>query len=519
MPEFPGATARRPLTRRQLLGGVGGLGLGVALTGCSVSTSSASGKSQVPSAAINIPDSGAKLPTAATTVKFLNGGPGPKTYFFQSFLDAYKKKHPNITVQYDELSNDKIAEVLPLQLRNGDVADLFFIINVPISQLVADGKLAPLDDVIPNFTEWRKQFPFGMLTPGVQVFGGKTYAITPSSDRRSTLLLYNTKYLQAAGYDPASTPMTYDTFRAAAKKVTQQGKGSYYGLILPGVFQGVVLDLAQLAGARIGLDGIDWTTGQYIYHDDAVIAIIELLKAMKADGSIFPGFAALKDEESRARMAQGAAGMTLSGPWNFPVWKDQNPGFAYGVARHPTPSGTAAAIGYIVGGSNQFAVYAGASAEHKAIAGDMLYYLGTENGQLAWNKLTGAADPAWSPQAMKDILAGNEIDAPNRAALKLFDQTVRLLPSPLVRNPDNEKVQQALVAAKPNLGQVVQGILTGQLSDAKSALKSLSDKSEQALDNAIAKARGQGAQVSRDDWKFPNWEPTKDYADTDYKAL
>lgn len=48
-------------------------------------------------------------------------------------------------------------------------------------------------------------------------------------------------------------------------------------------------------------------------------------------------------------MAQGAAGMLLSGPWNFPVWKAQNPTFKSGVSRLPGPA--AGFINYPVGGS------------------------------------------------------------------------------------------------------------------------------------------------------------------------
>jgi multiple sugar transport system substrate-binding protein len=284
---------------------------------------------------------------------------------------------------------------------------------------------------------------------------------------------------------------------------------------------GVVFDLAQLAGVHVADvrgDGIDWTTGQFNFHADGMVELMELLLAVKADGSLFPGWASLKDEQSRAQMAAGVAGMTFSGPWNFPVWKDQNPGFKYGVARLPVPAGVQnPSVPYAVGGSNQFAVHAGATAESKAIAGDILYNLGTASGQRAWNRLTGAADPAWSEDALKDIVNSGVIDEPNKTALRIFDQTVRLAPSPLIRNPQTEKVELALVAAKPNLGQVVQGILTGQLPDPAKALRALSDRSEKALDDAIAKARSQGAQVSRDDWRFPNWDPTKDYGESDYK--
>lgn len=36
---------------------------------------------------------------------------------------------------------------------------------------------------------------------------------------------------------------------------------------------------------------------------------------------------------------------------------------------------------------------------------------------------------------------------------------------------------------------------------------------------AISAAQDKGAQVLRDDWVFPNWDPTRDYTTQDYAAL
>ena len=38
-------------------------------------------------------------------------------------------------------------------------------------------------------------------------------------------------------------------------------------------------------------------------------------------------------------------------------------------------------------------------------------------------------------------------------------------------------------------------------------------------ERAIKAARAKGANVSRDDFVFPNWDPTRDYANEDYAAL
>src|SRR6185312_12976653 len=88
------------------------------------------------------------------------------------------------------------------------------------------------------------------------IFNGKTYAMQTTSPKRTTLNLYNADYMQKAGYDPAGKPMTWSDFRAAAKKITEQGQGKYYGVIIGGSqassWSGFLNDLGALAGAAGG---------------------------------------------------------------------------------------------------------------------------------------------------------------------------------------------------------------------------------------------------------------------------
>jgi multiple sugar transport system substrate-binding protein len=82
-----------------------------------------------------------------------------------------------------------------------------------------------------------------------------------------------------------------------------------------------------------------------------------------------------------------------------------------------------------------------------------------------------------------------------------------------------QKVQLELRHVTPDHSETVQGIMTGQIQDAKQAMRDLKDRMDAELDRAIAAARQKGAQAARQDWVFPNWEPTKDYTEADYKAL
>lgn len=512
-------------SRRAVLGSAAAAVVGVAAAACRIDTSRTGPQTNVGGGSIAIPDSDAVLPTGDVTIRWLSGGPGGKSYFFRPLFPAYEKKHPNVTIEYDELPNDKIAEVLPLQLRNGQVDDVFQVIGIPVSELVESGKVAVLDDLIPNFEEWKETLPFSVLIPGSHTFEGKTYAIPTGSNKRTgQLLLFNTEYIERAEIDPTTDDFDWDDLRSAAKKVNEQGDGEYFGFITgsnpPGPIGGMVNGLAQLAGSVAGDDGIDWSTGEYRYHDDEHVAALELLLAIKDDGSLYPGALALTDQEARARMALGASGFILQGAWNFPVWRDQNPDFAYGVAKPPRPeAGMQTTLRYPVGGGNSYSVFAESSDEQKAVAGDLLGFIGTPEGQRAWASLVGSADPAWSQDAIRKVLDSDALAKNDRLAFQIYAELMRLAPSPVIRNPDAAAISLVIKPVIPDIGTITQGVLAGEVKDISKALTKLSDDSNQALDEAIDAARKQGAEISREDWVFPNWDPNRDYTIDDYDEL
>lgn len=507
-------------SRREFLKVVGAAGLGAGVFGCGVETESNPDSTSQPKADVTIPNSGAELPEGELEVRWMTQGPGSKSAFFETYLPAYEEMHPNITVGWDELGGDKIQEVLPLQLRNGNADTIFVVGPVPIAQMVKEKQIAPLDDLIPDFERWRESFPFNTLVAGQQIFDGKTYGIPSGSSRQvGTLLMYNAEYFKQADIDPTADDFDWDDLRAAAKAITKQGNGDYYGLIAgwtpPGPLQNIVTSLAQVGGASGG--GLNWKTGQYEYDADEFVEAVELLKALQADGSFFPGSTSLSDQEARARMPQGMAGMIFSGAWTFGGWRALDPDFEFGVAKQPLlPGRPRGPITYSVGGNNNHAVYAKASDEEKTVAGDLLYFMGTEEGQRLWAEVNGAADPAWSAKALDAVLQEKPAGDPDRTSAEYFDEILRLAPSPMVRNLDAAEVQLALEPVSPTLGDIVQGVLSGQIGDIKAALKDLTDDSNAALDDAIATARKAGAEVSRDDWVFPNWDPTRDYTKDQY---
>ena len=495
---------------------------GQATSGASVPATGAAGSAPAAvtapagAASIAIPTTGAKLPMDKVNFHWVDSG-DVKAFFWNAFFPAYQKAHPNITVQYDALPWNEIAKVVPLGVQNGNAPDVFQIpLGFTAGQAVSQGWVQPLDDIIPDFTNWKKGFPAGSFANGVTDFNGKTYQIPFTTNKRHDLLLYNVDYLKQAGVDPQAKRLTWDEFRAAAKKMTQQGAGKYYGVIIGGGeaarWENTVRVLAQTAGAA-GTNDQNWKTGQYTYTADEYIAAIELLLAMKADGSVFPGSLNLNGPQAREQMPQGSAAMIIEGPWNIPLWKKDSPAYAFDIAMQPVPnSGPAIPLTYA---PTRGWGYIYAKSRNVAVAGDIFHYLGTEAGQVQFQIFSGAGQTCIFPGANQQP----GLDPRTRRAFAMFEQTMRLGPDPGVRNPEIDKVNLEKKALTPNFGAVMQGIYTGQIADTKKAMKDLQDRSEAELDRAIKAAQAKGAKVTRDDWAFPNWDPMKDYTDADYAAL
>lgn len=498
----------------------GTVSVSATVAGVSTATRAASPAVGAPAASpavggITIPNTGAKLPTDRVTVRWTESSQFSKA-FLPSFFPAYQQAHPNITVQYDNLPDTELARVLQLAFQSGNTPDVFRLLPniIPEAQAVRQGLVAPLDDLVPNFAQWKAAFPPGSFTEGVNVFNGKTYTF-PMLGKFSWVLQYNRAYMQQAGYDPVAQPLTWEQFRAAAKKLTEQGQGKYYGLVIGGADIGrwapFVSYFGQLAGAPGG--EFNYKTGEYNYTSAPFQAAIELLLALKADGSIFPGSVSLNSDQARATMPQGGAAMILNETGIIPFWIKENPSFNFDVAALPVPnSGTPGPI--YVGPPGGF-WWVSAKSRYGAVAGDIFAYLGSQAGQTTWQTVGGGSIPVSFPKANQEA----ELDLRLRRAYGLFDAGMRIGPEPAVRNPDVSLVRQEQRALTPNFGTVVQGIFTGQISDSKRAMQDLQDRATRELERAIGAAQSKGAKVARSDFAFPNWDPSKDYTEADYAAL
>lgn len=476
---------------------------------------------------ITIPNSGVALPTEDITFRWIDSG-GLKALFYDEFHGAYQEAHPNITVQYDPLPWTEVNQIVPLGVQSGNAHDIFAMPqDVPSPQAVAEGWVAPLDDIVPNFEEWKARFPIGSFIDGEHVFDGLTYTFPQTSNKRYwTMTFYNSQYMEQAGYDPESERLTWDQYREAARRITEQGQGQHYGVIFgAGAHDRLstfVRNLGRMAGApaggSLGFEDIDWRTGEFQYTSDEYLAAIDLLLGLQADGSIFPGSMSLNDAEAWSLFPQGVAGMILEGPWVIPQWQTENPDFNFGLASQPVPNnGNPMPLTYEETGSNQLWVYA--ESPYKQIAGDMFSYIGSVEGQVAIVAATDGQLSAILPEALEIARESLQLDPYATEALALYDEQIRLGPMVTIRNPAASQVAFESRPLTPNLGQLVQGMLAGQISDVGAAMEDLQSRANAELERAIAAAQDGGVAVTRDDFVFANWDPNEEYTSDKYEEL
>ncbi|MEQ4203998.1 extracellular solute-binding protein [Actinopolymorpha sp. B9G3] len=495
--------------------GVAGTGIGAASCVDTSGTTSGTGgspDSQRPTGTIRIPDPAGTLPTGDVELRWMDSG-DMKARFFEDFFPVYEEKHKNISVRYEGTNWNQITEVVTLGVRNGTAPDVFQLpVQITMGMAVSNRWIGAYDDIVPDFSAVKERFPAGAFADGVTDFGGKTYALPLTGQQRiNTLLLFNADLARGLDVDLGTEVLTWQQFREVTKQITKQGAGRYYGTIFglaqPGGLSTPINAMCEMAGVHGGAEGVDLRTGKFNVTNPAVIEAIELILAIKSDGSAHPDSINLDAPGARARMPLGQAGIMMQGPWNIVPWQEENPEFRLGLNLPPQqdPNDIWPST-HGPGGSNNY-VYSSKS-KLTAVIGDIMAYLTTAAGQVQIGLRIGAADPPALPDAIHEL----DPDPLQRKALELGTKHTVLRPEPAARNPDVAKVYEAQVPATPTFSDTLVGLYTGQIKDGvEAAMRQMEDRLEKSLDDAIAKARSRGADVDRDDWVFSDWDPRKPY--------
>jgi len=423
------------------------------------------------------------------------------------------RKAGGMRVQYTFRNAEKMGQALQLAKQSNQLPDVHTNAGlvIPVPALIKAGWVAPLD--LGDAAMARLK---GHLVDGVHVFDGKVYSF-PNFNFRSyqAATWFNTRLVAKAGLDPDDPPRTYDEFRAAVRRVGRAGGDDTYGWVWnAGMTQRMedqVNNLAQAAGFE-GAGGTLYRTGEFAYHSEPYLTAIEFLVSMARDKLILPGSNTFDDQIARSKWVAGSAGYFIDGPWCPGVIRESFPEFSdsLGVGPILTPeAGTVRCYAPPLGGDFWLSPTA-ADRQQKAANRLLGDYFTTEEYYV---DLAG-----WMPQPPLDLSAVAKSNAyPSwKKLVGWMAEQVFLGPTPVVKNVQVNKVQAETNEIKPGLGDIVQGALTGDVTDVRKALKDLSDANSKERERALKTAQAQGAKVGLDDYAFPNWRPGKDYGTDQY---
>ena len=425
----------------------------------------------------------------------------------ESVFAAYNEANPNVSVEYTVFSPPDLGKSLQLAFPNGQAPDIHALagVNLPLPALHKEGWFTPIGPYVTE--EWMASLPPEVLIEGRTTFGGELYSFPIFGFRQHAILTwFNVPQLEAAGVDPAVGPVTWDDFRQTARVVTENGGGNVFGWVQGiahiGRMSATLTQLAQLAGAS---GEVDWTTGEYAHGSDAYVNALEFLVSMERDGSLFPTGLTIDTRNARARWAAGDGCLFLDGPWNIGVLQNNFAEFmdVTGVSQAPVPEAGVDAWIYANPKSGDF--WVSSQTDHPEHAAAILQDFTSEEYQV---RLAERMDqPPLDPTAVGKA----NVHHTYSRAIELFADIARLAPDPLVRNPAVAEALSRMSDVRPNLGEIVQGVVSGEVDDLRGTLQFYADQLSAQRESAVAAAQAAGVDVSLDDWVFSNWQPGQDY--------
>ncbi|GAB3919494.1 hypothetical protein GCM10011575_30610 [Microlunatus endophyticus] len=474
-------------TRRGLLGASALAAVGVA-TGCSSSDGDSG--------------SGGKVAGATGSVDWWDHFSS-----FQSLNDDWAKTEStalktNISHQYYDAS--KAPEAFQLAHQANKMPDVYSnVIGLPLSALVS-GKwvheLTLADDV-------KSKIPDGTLTEGITGLDGKLYGFPLFSLRQSSTLVWTNKGLWTkAGLDGANPPQDFDSFKAALTKL--KGAGVQPLTLAIGADGGRIRDqiddMAQTAGFP-GYQGLMFTTGEYQYHHDAYVTVIEYLKELNDSKLILPGSNNFSVVDARTRYATGVVATFIDGIWCAGGAKALSPAIVPKIGAGQILVPTAGTKAYCYRGRPGASYFVAAGSKDPEAAGKLIGSFMTEDYQ---NGMIAAMD---QPPLNLDLVASSKAIDPYKKMVAFCKDNVFQMPQAIVKNPAQAAVDAQRKPVTPHVGNILQGYLSGSIKDLKGALKKLSDATEADRQQAMTKAKSSGAKVSLDDYAFSDWKPGQDY--------
>ncbi|WEG11204.1 extracellular solute-binding protein [Pullulanibacillus sp. KACC 23026] len=469
--------------------------LSMVLSGCSSSSSSdasSSGSSK-----------------GVTTIAVWNRWPELNETFKTTIAD-FEKDNPNIHVKLTNVPSAQYTAQLQAAIQGNQLPDIFgYTPSLSLSQLTQLGVIRNIDDVITN--KKKDQFVQGTWAEGYTTLKNKVYQFPLMIGYHYTnMMFYNKDILKKYGI--TQIPKTWGQFIKDGEQIYQKSNGKTYGLIVGGnastnfETNGEIMAMAASISPDVfwnsgGVTGIDYKTGKYDFDTSGIVDTMNFFKEMKDKNVLHPNSMQSDDMQSKGLFENGVAAFTFDGTMAAGVFNSD--GFKdWGVAAMPTKDGNPYYEGFQ--GESPAGLLVSENTKHyKEVKLFLDYMFEHFYKNLAKN---GVEEPP-----VKSAMQGITLPYPQFKDVADLQNKIKILaPNPYNKNLATVDVIANAQSNEPtdSLGTVLQGYLSGQISDIQSALKQRTDKYNKALSDAIKQSNGK---VSQSDFQFPDWTPFQPY--------
>ncbi|MFD1722855.1 ABC transporter substrate-binding protein [Amnibacterium endophyticum] len=396
---------------------------------------------------------------ADTTITWWTGQADQAETILEGLAKQYEQLHPNVTIDVSSgaPSTEDLLAKLSAGFAGGTYPDVSYAFGSWASQLEQSGRTLDITDQVSDpAVDWKGFTAAARAT--AQPDGTKTIGFPAVVDNLS--LIYNKTLFDAAGLSYPTNDWTWDDFRSAAKKLTDQAKGQYgYGYSVSGSEETTWQfwpHLWQDGGEALSSDG-----KQAAFDSAAGTKALTFLQQMAVDDKSV--YLDQTDTKFGQLFAGDKIGMITSGPWQ--LYDLKTAGTKYGVTYLPGTDGDH----QTVSGPDVWALFDHKDANRAHWSYEFIKWLTDPKQDLAWNVKYGNLP-----------LRESEVDSPE------FQAQVKALPGleVMAANSANAKHARPTVPGYNGLseavGDQISRVLQGQ-GEPEPALKAAAQKADQAL--------------------------------------
>lgn len=425
----------------------------------------------------------------------------------EEFHKKFEEMNPDIKIEYTQLTIDQFKNTIITMIKSGDGPDLFPIPGgITLSTAIKEDWYQPMNNYVTK--EFLGTFKEGALAEGITVVGDDVYTLPEAEAVVNTLFYYNKDILEKSGIK--ELPKTYDEFVEACKKISETGKGQFYGLIEGGKqvnrMEGLVRTLTAMSGGKIPATAKAFTVeGKAPFNSQEVVDAMNLLKNIKEVGGLHPDTININAPEAREMFSQGQAGFICQGMWCITTWRDTYPDLNYGVMAPPYKDEASKASIQRLEQGPWLGIYK--QSKYPEQAGRYLMALFSEEYGY---QSSCVADGTYL-SVVKEINEKNISNQHMKEYAETAEKNSLVVPSLTVRNPKGYDFYAEVKDIQPSLGAIAQGIIAGGIQDVKPALDKLTEDSTKEWKRA-AEAVG----LDFAEFDFPNWDNKKTFTQDMY---